>query len=184
MHVRGVWRGVDMTSLAERRFENLLSLHRLKAQELRRRLIEELEEIFKPATETARGEEKAQMIDGRQVRITLMQRQKWARAAAYIAQIIHTIAKGFHEREIDDVLEEETRYRYEMMSSTRAGFLIRNGFMELEENRFKHFNVYEDHVTIWDKKLRCLVDVYLSGKNPTYTAASVRVRSATTPGSP
>jgi hypothetical protein len=109
MHVRGVWRAYDMTYLVERRFERLLKAYRLETQELRRRLIEELEEIFKLATEIARGEVKTQMIDGKQVRVTLMQRQKWARAAAYIAQIIHSIAKGFDEREIDDMLEEARR---------------------------------------------------------------------------
>ena len=29
-----------------------------------------------------------------------------------------------------------------------------------EEERFEHFNVYEDHVTIWDKLEERLVDVY------------------------
>jgi len=29
------------------------------------------------------------------------------------------------------------------------------------KDRFEHFNCYEDHVTLWDKKLGRLVDVYL-----------------------
>jgi hypothetical protein len=76
MHVGGVWRGVDMTYLAEKRFEELLSLYRLETQELRRRLIGELEEIFKLAIAIAGGEVKTQVIDGKQIRITLSQRQK------------------------------------------------------------------------------------------------------------
>ena len=30
----------------------------------------------------------------------------------------------------------------------------------MEEPELKHFNVYMDHVTIWDKRLQRLVDVY------------------------
>ncbi len=32
--------------------------------------------------------------------------------------------------------------------------------------RFEHFNVYEDHVTIFDKELKRLVDVYFSDRKP------------------
>jgi hypothetical protein len=31
---------------------------------------------------------------------------------------------------------------------------------------YSHFNVYDDHVTIWDKVKRQLVDVYFSNKRP------------------
>ena len=98
-----------MTFLVEKRFDRLLRAYKLETQELRQRLIRELESIFELATAIARGEVKTQVVDGKPVRITLMQRQKWARAAAYIAQIIHSIARGFDEREIDEMLEEARR---------------------------------------------------------------------------
>ncbi|MBS7638644.1 hypothetical protein KEJ49_07190 [Candidatus Bathyarchaeota archaeon] len=58
------------------------------------------------------------------------------------------------------------RYEIDVVNQSVREFLIKHGFLELEENRFEHFNVYEDHVTIWDKKLRRLVDVYFSGRKP------------------
>jgi hypothetical protein len=42
MHVRGLWRAYDMTYLVERRFERFLREFRLETQELRRRLMGEL----------------------------------------------------------------------------------------------------------------------------------------------
>jgi hypothetical protein len=109
MHVRGFRRAHDMTYLVEKRFERFLREFRIETQELRRRLMGELEPIFDLSSAIARGDVKTQVVDGRQVRISLSQRKRWARAAAQIAQIIHTIAKGFDEREIEDMLEEARR---------------------------------------------------------------------------
>jgi hypothetical protein len=53
----------------------------------------ELEPIFDLASAIARGDVKTQVLDGRQVRISLSQRKRWARAAAQIAKIIHSIAR-------------------------------------------------------------------------------------------
>jgi predicted transcriptional regulator len=121
-------RPTKLTSI-ERRFERLLRAYRLETQELRQRLISELETIFEMATAIATGEIKTQMVDGKPVRITLMQRQKWARAAAYIAQIIHSIARGFDEREIDDMLEEARR----LIEEARGGAERPGGEAEGEE---------------------------------------------------
>ncbi|MEM4727204.1 MAG: hypothetical protein QXD04_02990 [Candidatus Bathyarchaeia archaeon] len=40
------------------------------------------------------------------------------------------------------------------------------GLFKEEEARFEHFNCYEDHVTLWDKKFKRLVDVYFAPKPP------------------
>jgi hypothetical protein len=61
------------------------------------------------ASAIARGDVKTQVLDGRQVRISLSQRKRWARAAAQIARIIHSIAERFDERELKDMLEEARR---------------------------------------------------------------------------
>ena len=98
-----------MTYLVEKRFERFLREFRIETQELRRRLVGELKSIFELASAIARGDFKTQVVDGRQVRISLSQRKRWARAAAQIAQIIHTIAEGFDERGIEDMLEEARR---------------------------------------------------------------------------
>jgi hypothetical protein len=94
MHVRGFWRAHDMTYLVERRFERFLREFRIETQGLRRRLVGELKSIFELASAIARGDVKTQVLDGRQVRISLSQRKRWARAASHIAQIIHSIARG------------------------------------------------------------------------------------------
>jgi hypothetical protein len=109
MHVRGFRRADDMTYLVEKRFERFLREFRLETQELRRRLMGELEPIFDLSSAIARGDVKTQVLYGRQMRISLSQRKRWAPAAAHIAQIIHTIAKGFDERELKDMLEEARR---------------------------------------------------------------------------
>jgi len=51
---------------------------------------------------------------------------------------------------------------------------VYNAFMEALQHlkkahlspRFEHFNCYEDHVTLWDRKLERLVNVYFNGKPP------------------
>jgi hypothetical protein len=78
-------------------------------QKIRMKLLKNLEEIFNLASDIARGEIKYQMVDGQPVKITLKQREKWARVAAYVAQIINSLAKGFDERKIDIMLEEAER---------------------------------------------------------------------------
>lgn len=48
-------------------------------------------------------------VGKKQVKVSLKQRQLWARVAAYTAQIINSIAEGFDEREIDIQLDELER---------------------------------------------------------------------------
>jgi hypothetical protein len=81
---------------------------------------------------------------------------------------IATSLKEAIRRFLDSEEAKRLGYRYEIdvVNQGVREFLIRHGFIEFEENRFEHFNVYEDHVTIFDKKLRRLVDVYLSGRKP------------------
>jgi hypothetical protein len=129
MHVRGFRRAHDMTYLVEKRFEKFLREFRIETQVLRRRLMGELEPIFELASAIARGDVKTQVLDGRQVRISLSQRKRWARAAAQIAQIIHTIAKGFDERELKDMLEEARR----LIEEARGGAEEHGGEAEEDE---------------------------------------------------
>jgi len=52
--------------------------------------------------------------------------------------------------------------------------IVYNAFIETLQHlkkarlspRFEHFNCYEDHVTLWDRKLERLVNVYFNGKAP------------------
>jgi hypothetical protein len=74
---------------------------------LREKTIRRLKEIFRIASDYARGRvDRVTDDDGRMRLLTIPERQFWARIAAYTAQIINTIAKGIDEREIDEELDE------------------------------------------------------------------------------
>jgi hypothetical protein len=73
---------------------------------LRRKTIAGLEQLFDIANDYARGRVKWQTRDGRVEKVTIKQRQMWARIAAYIAQIMNTIAQGIDERQLDQDLDK------------------------------------------------------------------------------
>jgi uncharacterized protein (DUF608 family) len=70
-------------------------------QQLRTKAIKRLEELFNLSSDFARGTYKFQYANGKREVLTVKQRQMWARIAAYIAQIMNTIANGIDERQID-----------------------------------------------------------------------------------
>ena len=92
-----------------RRVEKIRRKVQIDTQKIRRDLLQSLKEIFKLASSLARGEFKTQTVDGEKVKVTLNQRQAWARVAAYTAQTINVIADGFDERQIDIQLDELER---------------------------------------------------------------------------
>ena len=77
-----------------------------ETQRTRKKLMKRLEEIFDLAASLARGEVKYLTEGGVKAKVTMKQRQIWARVAAYVAQIMNSIAEGFDEREIDEQLAE------------------------------------------------------------------------------
>lgn len=92
-----------------RRVARLRQTVKVNTQKTRKKMLDRLEEIFDLAVSLAKGEVETQTVDGAQVRVTLKQRQIWARVAAYVAQIMNSIAQGFDEREIDVQLDELER---------------------------------------------------------------------------
>ena len=74
---------------------------KVDTQRMRGNALKNLEELFGLAVALAKGEVKTQTEDGEVQKITLKQRQMLARVAAYIAQIMNSLAEGFDEREID-----------------------------------------------------------------------------------
>ena len=95
--------------MIERRLRRLRKRIKVNTQEIRAKTLDNLEEIFNLAASLAKGEFKTQNVDGSPVKVTLKQRQIWARVAAYIAQIMNTIAERFDERQIDVQLDELER---------------------------------------------------------------------------
>jgi hypothetical protein len=82
----------------------------LDTQKIRRKTVRKLEEIFKIAAEYATGKIKnVTDEDGKPRLLTVPEKQFWARIAAYSAQIINNISKGFDERQIDEDLDNLAR---------------------------------------------------------------------------
>jgi phage terminase Nu1 subunit (DNA packaging protein) len=92
-----------------RRVATLKQSIKIDTQELRSKTIRNLEQLFDLAVTFAKGEIKTQTEKGKTVKVTLKQRQMWARIAAYIAQILNSIAAGFDEKQIDVQLDELER---------------------------------------------------------------------------
>ena len=89
-----------------RRVSELKQKLKVNTQDIRSKTIVNLEQLFDLAVSLANGKVKTQTEDGKAVKVTLKQRQMWARVAAYVAQIINSIASGFDERQIDLQLDE------------------------------------------------------------------------------
>lgn len=75
-------------------------------QQTRKKLLIQLEELFRIASNYARGAVK-HVVDeeGKARPLTIVERQYYARIAAYTAQIINCVAKGIDERQIDKDLD-------------------------------------------------------------------------------
>lgn len=76
---------------------------------MREKTLSNLEDLFEMATRIAKGDMKTLTLKGKATPISMKQRQMWARVAAYIAQIMNSIADGFDERSIDAQLDELER---------------------------------------------------------------------------
>jgi len=109
---------------------NLMILRRVRVtrrsvkvdtQRMRSKTMMNLEQLFDLAILLAKGEVKTQTENGKTVKVTLKQRQMWARIAAYIAQIMNSIASGFDEREIDTQLDVLERLVNEAKAKTKNG---------------------------------------------------------------
>jgi len=92
-----------------RRVAKLREKVKVDTQRMRVKWMKSLEEIFNLAVSLAKGEFKTQTVNGETVKVTMKQRQMWARIAAYTAQIMNSIAQGFDERQIDVQLNELER---------------------------------------------------------------------------
>ncbi|MFH2111044.1 MAG: hypothetical protein ABIJ47_07275 [Candidatus Bathyarchaeota archaeon] len=103
------------------RIVTLRRIIRVDTQRMRERTLSSLEDMFELAIMIAKGEIKSQTVKDKQVPISLKQRQMWARVAAYIAQIMNSIAEGFDEKTIDASLAELERMVDEVKAKAEAG---------------------------------------------------------------
>ena len=107
--------------MIERRLRRLRKRIKVDTQEIRSKTLDNLEEIFNLAASLAKGEFKTQNVDGSPVKVTIKQRQMWARVAAYVAQIMNSIALRFDERQIDIDLDELERLVNEAKAKGKDG---------------------------------------------------------------
>ncbi len=95
--------------MIKRRIAELKKEFQLDTQHLRTKTLQNLQELFNIATSLAKGETKTQTTNTKTEKITLKQRQMWARVATYIAQTINSISSTIDERQIDqDLTKLET----------------------------------------------------------------------------
>jgi hypothetical protein len=104
-----------------KRLAELKETIRVDTQRIRGKTLNSLQELFDLAVALAKGKVKTQNEDGVPVKVTLKQRQMWARVAAYIAQIMNSVASGFDERQIDVQLDELERLVNEAKAKGKAG---------------------------------------------------------------
>ena len=80
------------------------------SQAIRAKLLRQLDALFNLAYSIAKGEVKQLRDDeGKEYSITPQQREKWARLAAYTAQVMQNLSKGFDEREFQADLKRLER---------------------------------------------------------------------------
>ena len=103
-----------------RRVTKLRKAIKVNTQKIRKKTLNSLQEIFNLAVSIAKGEIDTQTVEGVQVRITIKERQLWARVAAYIAQVMNSIAEGFDERELDVQLVELEKLVNEAKAKAKA----------------------------------------------------------------
>jgi nitrous oxide reductase len=83
---------------------------KIDTHELRGKALQSLEQLFNLAKDLAKNEG-----------LDLNVRRNWVQVAAYIAQVVNSVCKGFDEREIDVQLDELERLVNEAKAKTKAG---------------------------------------------------------------
>ena len=106
--------------MISRRIRKLRLKLDVDTQRMRAGMLESLEQIFELASSLARGKVGTQTEEGETVKVTLNQRQAWARVAAYVAQTMNSIAEGFDERRIDAQLDKLERLIDEAKAKAKA----------------------------------------------------------------
>lgn len=101
---------ISRNSMITQRIGKLKEAVKVDTQRLRGKALEGLEELFDLAQAMAKSQN-----------VKLKQRQIWARIAAYIAQIINSVASGFDERQINADLDELERLIDEARAKAKDG---------------------------------------------------------------
>ncbi|MEM3699865.1 MAG: hypothetical protein QXL57_03230 [Candidatus Bathyarchaeia archaeon] len=98
-----------------RKIAQLKEKFKIDTQKIREKILEDLQAIFENAVSMAKGETTVNKET-----LNIKQRQAWARVAAYTAQVIQSIAKGFDERQIDQDLAKLEELINEAAAKTKT----------------------------------------------------------------
>ena len=100
---------ISRNKMLKTRVQKLRTEVKIDTQKLRDETIKNLQELFALAKSQATNEN-----------IKLKQRQNWTRTAAYICQVINTIATRFDERQIDQDLQKLEELINEATTKTKT----------------------------------------------------------------
>lgn len=100
---------ISRNRMISRRIANLKERVKIDTQKLRKDALKGLEELFKIAKKMAKSK-----------KMEIEQRQMWARVAAYIAQVVNSVASSFDEKQIDKDLDELERLINEAKAKAEA----------------------------------------------------------------
>ncbi len=100
---------ISRNSMIKRRIADLKENIHVNTQRIREKTLNRLEELFDIAEGMAKSKN-----------VKMKQRQIWARIAAYIAQIMNSVALSFDERQIDADLDELERLVNEAKAKTKT----------------------------------------------------------------
>ena len=101
---------ISRNSVILNRIIRLRKVVETDTQKVRVKALAGLEELFDLASEMAKNED-----------LKLKQRQLWFRVAAYVAQIINSVATGFDERQMNAYLDEAERLVRAARAKGKAG---------------------------------------------------------------
>jgi hypothetical protein len=95
---------------------NIRRITLVDTQAIRTKLLRQLEGLFDLAIAIAKGKVKRlRDEDGKEYDLTIKQREKWARVAAYTGQVMGSLALGFDEKQ----LQADLKRLEEMVNEVR-----------------------------------------------------------------
>jgi len=92
------------------RIYKIRRIAKVDTQKIRENMLQTLQELFSLAKEQAENKN-----------LQLSQRQKWVRAASYVAQVINSLTKSFDEAQITKDLERLEKLVNEAMAKEKSG---------------------------------------------------------------
>jgi ArsR family metal-binding transcriptional regulator len=92
------------------RIYKIRRIAKVDTQKIRENMLQNLQELFTLAKDQAQNK-----------KLALPQRQKWVRAASYVAQVINSLTKSFDEAKITKDLEKLEKLINEAMAKEKSG---------------------------------------------------------------